>query len=61
MRALIAVVAAAILLGLGAGTASASSLCSDCTASYSGTWTVSDPSGTMVTLFFDESLQSGVW
>ena len=61
MRALIAVLAAAILLGLGAGTASASSLCSDCTASYSGKWTVSDPSGAMVTLFFDEGLQSGVW
>jgi hypothetical protein len=65
MRVLLATVVAAVLFGVGAGSASASSQCGDCTASYSGTWTVSWPFGTsgnaMVTLNFAESLRSGNW
>ena len=60
-RAVLGTVAVAVLIGVGAGAASASSLCTDCTASYSGTWTVNVTGGTVVTLNFAESLQSGNW
>ena len=65
LRGLLVGLATVMLLAVGAASASASSQCGDCTASYSGTWTVSWPFGTsgnaMVTLNFAESLQSGNW
>src|ERR1700729_2343764 len=65
MRAVVGAVIAVVVLGVCAGTASAGSECGDCTASYSGTWTVTWPFGTSgnatVTLQFAESLQSGNW
>src|ERR1700749_221312 len=65
MRGLLVAVATVIVLAIGAGAASADSQCGDCTATYSGTWTVTWPFGSsgnaMVTLDFTESLRAGNW